>query len=207
MKKTNGKGKKKGTVGQREVAFFVKEIRQEGLAVLRRKIAYVTNFTAVTGNPVSAAYTTGTLSSCSAWSGLAADYNEFRCRAIRVTFVPRFHAVLNMAVAAINVDAFPGALITTRAVAGLAPPSLGAAVDWDGAEMHNGNTGGTIKALCTWESNPTSKLWTLTAVALPADRYLGCYIQNTYGAPATYNGHIVLDILVEYDLEFRGRSA
>jgi len=196
--------KKKGT--GKELAFFVKEVTMERVAPLRRKIAYVATVTAVTGNPLSNAYTSGTQASSSAWAGLAADYNEWRCRAICARMLPRYKQVNNLAVAAINA-VFPGAVMSGRAVAGLAPASLAIAADWDGANFHNWNTEGGIQALCTWDSNPTAKLWSLTAVSLPVINYIGVNFQGVTNATATYNGQVVCDVIVEMDCEFRGRGA
>lgn len=209
MKQHSGKKEKKNGGRNNEVAFFVRELAPNGASAhLRRRIAYTQALTAITSNNVSNAYTSGTVNSCTAWAGLAADYNEFRVRAIRATLHPRYQQFVNFATAPSTPTlAFPGNIIVTRSVAGLAPPSIGAAVDWDGFRIFESGKAAVI--LCTWDSNPTAKLWTLTATvgALPTDRYLGVYFANFVTAYTAINGLVHSDVVVEYDVEFRGRSA
>jgi len=196
-KDKSGKG---GSLKKRENAFFVKDSEKQPV-FYRRKCTTVTTDVAATGAPFVFAQSSVGVQSATDWADLAASFQSFRVRAMKVTVVPVQRDNMNSAA----LIWYPGTLISGSYPAGTSASTPAALFAEDGSKVHP--EWSVASHTVTWETNPDAKLWTNCGTALPTISQFGCQFRGASQiAPLAYNGLVTHDVFIEYDVEFMGRN-
>jgi hypothetical protein len=189
-----------------EKSFFNSETRSEKPAVLRRKLTRIDNDSATTGNVLGYFYNSTGVTSCTEWAGLAASYDEYRVRGIRVRLCPVLaETVVSPPTAAAFTGAYPGPVASANYANGTGAGTFSALWAQDGSRLHGCNAQ-MMEQIVSWDLNPTAKLWTAIASAIPADGQIGVEYIGSTAAVVAINGAVTHLAFVEMDVEFRGRN-
>jgi len=200
----HGKGGHQGSghesMKTRENKFFVQDSVEKPV-LYRRKCTLVTTDVAATGAPFVYAASSVLVQSATDWADLAASFQAFRVRAMKVRVVPVQRDNMNSAASVW----YPGTLISGSYPAGTSAATAAALFAEDGSKLHPEWT--VASHTVTWETNPDAKLWTNCGVGLPTLSQFGCQFRGaSQVAPLAYNGLVTHDIFVEFDVEFLGRN-
>jgi len=184
---------------KQEKSFFLSDAKGKPV-VLRRKLTFTAPFSQTTGSAFSQAQTTGGVTAATEWANLSANYEQYRVRALKMTVVPRVFSNMNSAAQVW----YPGMVVVGKYPIGSGGATVLAILAEDGSEFYAGWE--KFSKIATWESNPDAKLWTNCNASIPSLSLFGVQFQGTMVVPATYNTIATHDIVLEYDVEFRGRN-
>jgi hypothetical protein len=206
MKKNNNNGnrKKKTTQGP-ERRFFTQE-DGENVAVLRRKLVRYDAVTASTGNTLGYFISSSGASSVTDWASLAAIYDEYRVRGIRVRLCPVAQVVFSSNLAAGGfIGAYPGPVVSASYANGTGATNTGDAWAQSNSKVHGCNEQ-LQEHVASWALNPSAKLWVAIASSVPSQQEFGVEYVGTQIAAAGINATVTHFAFVEFDIEFRGRN-
>jgi hypothetical protein len=184
----------------RENKFFRQDAVEKPV-LYRRKCTYITTDTAATGAPFVYAASSVLVQSATDWADLAASFQAFRVRAMKVTVIPVQRDNTNSAA----LIWYPGTLISGSYPAGTSASTAAALWAEDGSRLHP--EWSVASHTVTWETNPDAKLWTNCGTGLPSLSQFGCQFRGASQiAPLAYNNLVTHDVFIEFDVEFLGRN-
>jgi hypothetical protein len=192
-------GSRPTTLKKREEKFFQSDAKGKAL-LYRRKLTVIVGYFGATGAAFVQASASSGVTATTEWANLSANFEQYRVRAIKMTVVPRVFSNMNSAAQVW----YPGAVVVGEYSVGSGGATTLAILAEGGSEVYRGWD--MIKKMVTWDTNPSAKLWTNCNVAIPAIQQIGIQFQGTMPIPATYNGIVTHDIVLEYDTEFLGRN-
>lgn len=189
-----------------ERAFFTREELSGKAAFLRRKITRYDAVSASTGNVLGYFINSTGATSATEWGGLAAIYDEYRVRGIRVRLCPVAQVIFSSNLAAAGfIGAYPGPIISAAYANGTGAATTSAALAQSNSKVHGCNEQ-LQEHVASWELNPSAKLWNAIASAIPAQQEFGVEYVGTQIAAVGINATVTHFAIVEFDVEFRGRN-
>jgi len=152
----------------------------------------------VTGAIIGASMSSQGVTSATEFASMAARYQEYRVLAMRVRWRPRFCQSAESAGLTVAESGVP--LGCTFVVT--APSTVAGVVASEGFKTTS-NISKALEMEVAWEVNPNAKLWTNNSIAVPLAQSFGITIRHANLCPATLNGQTVVDIFIEYDVQWR----
>ncbi len=169
----------------------------------RRVLVYTDRVTAATGVVNSYGFTTATVTSCDPWGAYSGAFMEYRVRSFRACVIPR----LNQALPATYLD---NSAIVTATFAGTTsgPTLVNDYVSSSGFRFFPAwpmlRPGDALVVEADHRLNPSADLWSNTSGPPTTLSLMGAALRQLDAASAAFNGIIVWDILLQFDVEFRG---
>jgi len=147
----------------------------------------------VTGAVVGVAMSSSGVTSSTEFSSMAARYQEYRVRAMRVKWRPH----PSQAVAS---DL--GQSVSAVWTAAAAPSTLPSFAACDGFHACS-NLSMALDMTASWEINPNAKLWCDRGSSIPTANSFGVSFRFADVCSAALNGYSLVQIYAEYDVEWR----
>lgn len=163
----------------------------------RRNLHYQSTLTAATGVVLALQVDSALATSAYEWTNFASIFQEWRCRAVKLTWMPRTGTqIVNAASFAVPAPNRVGCAYSAATSA----PSLAGIIAGQGSRYFRPHD--TAVVTCSHELNPSSDLWSATTGAPSLLMILGVVISGLSVETALTNG-IVFDWIAEFDCEFR----
>jgi hypothetical protein len=165
--------------------------------IVLKRMTYPTTLTTTTGGLIAiSATTSNSVQSIPAteWSSFAARYQQYRVKALTLTFYPLYNDATSTATYPLAV------LIVSDSLGGITPSSIAQQLADERAIVRSAGTS-PFNYTVDWNRNPNAKLWTSTTGNIPtADQYQVNY--SSFGGLANTTAYYT--VVIQWLVEFRG---